>query len=44
MTLLNTDLLVMNRGATNYKVAFGDLTTTMQATDLFMIQRGGTLY
>jgi hypothetical protein len=40
-----TDLLVVNRGGTNYQVTGAEVRAgALQPTDLLMVQRGGTLY
>ena len=48
MALQADDLLVINRGGTNYKITAaefnGGASSGLQGTDLLMVQRGGTLY
>jgi surface protein len=48
MALQATDLLVINRGGTNYKITAaefnGGASSGLQGTDLLMIQRGSELY
>ena len=46
MTIQSSDLFLINRGGTNYKIAYDDLLagTGVLSTDLVMVQRGGTLY
>jgi hypothetical protein len=42
----DTDLFMINRSGTNYKINYADLTngTGISSTDELMVQRGGTLY
>lgn len=45
LQLQATDLLLVNRGGTNYKVTGADVRAgALQSADLLMVQRGGTLY